>query len=276
MITQEKILKMKTPAFFTVIIRSLTILEGFALAVDKNFRLVRGAYPYVLAQLLSSPLNGSVPSSLTKLLTRLLTVDGQGEQIEWGTLREFLRLAKKAARSDSYREADSADSVNSSARETIEVFFKFLTSKSGLFLKEPLVHELAEAIDGMASIGEANILRLSRGIIRPLPGGNGPVNERRMEEVRAVLSTVQAAVRESYGSYGGRNDSGVARIEAGLEFIRGVLELSQDSKRREEAAPVLAEIQSVIQLVAVEVLEIRGARAMRNALNLIPRSSINV
>jgi predicted unusual protein kinase regulating ubiquinone biosynthesis (AarF/ABC1/UbiB family) len=78
MITQEKILKMKTPAFFTVIIRSLTILEGFALAVDKNFRLVRGAYPYVLAQLLSSPLNGSVPSSLTKLLTRLLTVDGQG------------------------------------------------------------------------------------------------------------------------------------------------------------------------------------------------------
>jgi len=181
MITQEKILKMKTPAFFTIIIRSLTILEGFALAVDKNFRLVRGAYPYVLAQLLSSPLNGSVPSSLTKLLTRLLTVDGLGasvsvlngllnfivilclnyslwislscyhtigEQIEWGTLKEFLRLAKKAARSDSYREADSADSVNSSARETIEVFFKFLTSKSGLFLKEPLVHELAEAIDG--------------------------------------------------------------------------------------------------------------------------------
>jgi hypothetical protein len=130
--------------------------------------------------------------------------------------------------------------------------------------------------EGMASIGEANILRLSRGIIRPLPGGNGPVNERRMEEVRAVLSTVKAAVRESYGSYGGRNDSGVVRIEAGLEFIRGVLELSQDSKRREDAAPVLAEIQSVIQLVAVEVLEIRGARAMRNALNLIPRSSINV
>lgn len=129
---------------------------------------------------------------------------------------------------------------------------------------------------GMASIGEANMLRLSRGIIRPLPGGNGPVNERRMEEVRAVLNTVQAAVRESYGSYGGRDDSGVARIEAGLEFIKGILELSQDSKRREEVAPVLAEIQSVIQLVAVEVLEIRGARAMRNALNLIPRSPINV
>lgn len=266
-ITQEKVLQMKTPAFFTIILRSLTILEGFALAVDKNFRLVRGAYPYVIAQLLSSQENERVPRSLTKLLTRLLTVDGKGEQIDWGALKEFLRLAKKAARSDSYREADVAIS---SSRETIEIFFKFLTSKAGLFLKEPLVHELAEAIDGMASLGEANLLRLTRGIIRPLPGGNGPVNEKRMEEVRAVLSTVQAALSESYGDIGGRDASGAARIEAGLELLKGIVELSQDAKRREEAAPVLAEISSVIQLVAVEVLEIRGTRAMRNVLNLIP------
>ncbi len=95
-----------------------------------------------------------------------------------------------------------------------------------------------------------------------------------MIEVRAVLNTVQAAFRESYGPYGERLDSGAARIEAGLEFVRGIIDLYQDSKRREEAAPVLAEIQSVIQLVAVEVLEIRGARAMRSALNLIPRSTI--
>jgi len=70
---------MKTPAFFTIVIRSLTILEGFALAVDKSFRLVRGAYPYVLAQLLSPEGNERTPPSLTKLLTHLLTVNGEGE-----------------------------------------------------------------------------------------------------------------------------------------------------------------------------------------------------
>ena len=69
-----------------------------------------------------------------------------GERIEWETLRIFLRLAKKAARSDSYREADAVS--EGSSRETIELFFRFLTSNAGLFLKEPLVHELAEAIDG--------------------------------------------------------------------------------------------------------------------------------
>ena len=41
-ISRENVLKFKTPAFFTVIIRSLTMLEGFALSVDPNFRLVRG------------------------------------------------------------------------------------------------------------------------------------------------------------------------------------------------------------------------------------------
>lgn len=40
LISSENILKFKTPPFFTVIIRSLTILEGFALSVDPNFRLV--------------------------------------------------------------------------------------------------------------------------------------------------------------------------------------------------------------------------------------------
>lgn len=52
-----------------------------ALSVDPNFRLVRGAYPYVLRQLLSSGQGSAqVPSSLQKLLVRLLTVDGIGKR----------------------------------------------------------------------------------------------------------------------------------------------------------------------------------------------------
>ena len=41
-ISRENVLRFKTPPFFTIIIRSLTILEGFALSVDPKFRLVRG------------------------------------------------------------------------------------------------------------------------------------------------------------------------------------------------------------------------------------------
>lgn len=78
-ISRENILNFKTPPFFTVIIRSLTILEGFALSVDPNFRLVRGAYPYVLQQLLTPEGDENTPEALRKLLVRLLTVNGEGK-----------------------------------------------------------------------------------------------------------------------------------------------------------------------------------------------------
>jgi len=77
-ISRENVLRFSTPPFFTTIIRSLTILEGVALSVDPKFRLVRGAYPYVLRQLLSPEDSEGTPEALTRLLIRLLTVNGEG------------------------------------------------------------------------------------------------------------------------------------------------------------------------------------------------------
>ena len=56
------------------------------------------------------------------------------------------------------------------------------------------MHELSEIIDGMASKIESNLLRLSRRLIQPLPGGNGPVNTRRMEELNIFFETLHNAV----------------------------------------------------------------------------------
>ena len=140
-ISRENVLRFSTPAYFTVIIRSLTILEGVALSVDKNFRLVRGAYPYVLRQLLNPEDSGRQPEALQKLLVRLLTVNGQAEEIEWEQLREFLRLAQKASKAyDPSSPETHADDKASISRKTLELFGKFMTSRTGVFLKKPLVH----------------------------------------------------------------------------------------------------------------------------------------
>lgn len=142
-ISRENILRFSTPAFFTVIIRSLTILEGIALTVDKNFRLVRGAYPYVLRQLLNPEYNDRQPEALQKLLVRLLTVNGDGKEIEWERLRDLLRLAQKASKSydPSPRNSNNAiEDKRAASRKTVELFGKFLTSPTGIFLKKPLVH----------------------------------------------------------------------------------------------------------------------------------------
>lgn len=265
-ISRENVLKFSTPPFFTVILRSLTILEGVALSVDPNFKLVRGSYPYVLRQLLEPQDNQRTPVALQKLLIRLLTVNGEEKEIDWERLRDLLRVAQKAK--SKYNPAEEEkDDEKSVSRQTIELFFKFLTSKTGLFLKRPLVHELAQAIDGMASMGEANLLRATNGLLPALPGMNGPVNDRVISEMQLMLGTFQDALQVETE---GETFVGQARLEAMRQLVDEVAALLTDERLREDAGPLLDEIRSVIQMVAVEVLEIRGSRAMRSILRLAP------
>ena len=134
-----------------------------------------------------------------------------------------------------------------------------------MFLKRPLVRELAEAIDGMASIGEANLLRATNGLLPTLPGMNGPVNERVMGEMRMMLDTFQDALAVEEGDDLGM---GQARLEAMRQLLDELGTLLTDERLRQDAGPLLEEVQSVIQMVALEVLEIRGSRAMRSLLRL--------
>ena len=265
--TQDNVLRFKIPPYITIIIRSLTILEGFALDVDPNFRLIRGSYPYVLKQLLSPDGIEQTPKALDELLVRILTVNGEKKEVEWRRLRDLLVLAEKASKSyDPTEDAKEDDKVGVS-RKTIDLFLKFMTSKTGLFLKEPLVHEIAEAVDSMASMGEANVLRLSRGIVRPLPGGNGPINQHRMDEMKELVGVLQSAllVGEGEENFGEQRQE---RLELAREFAQALLLVFSNEERRELAAPILAELTSVIQQVTVEVLEIRSSRAIRGILGI--------
>lgn len=183
-ISRENRLKFYTPPFFTTIIRTLTILEGLALQVDPDFRLVKGAYPFVLAQLLSKDFGGSewglnAPPELRSLLTRVL-VNRKTNRIEWERLNGFLRLADGVNLDKQQSDGSSSASkslLTPSKRDTIELFARFLASESGLFLKEPLVQEIAEVIDSAASSAEINIAQITGGFLRPPPGGGGPVDE---------------------------------------------------------------------------------------------------
>jgi hypothetical protein len=184
--------------------------------------------------------------------------------IDWERLRDLLRLAQKARS----RYDPSVEEIEDKAylsRQTIELFFNFITSKNGVFLKRPLVHELAEFIDGMASMGEANLLRASNGLFPSLPGMNGPINKRVMDEMQMMLETFQDALAVEANESTGATQ---ARFQALRELVTELGVLLTDERLRQEAQPLLAEVRSVIQMVAVEVLEIRGSRAMRDVLRL--------
>ena len=190
------------------------------------------------------------------------------KEIDWERLRDLLQLAQKARTQYVPSKPENDDDKATVSRQTIELFFKFLTSRTGLFLKRPLVHELAEAIDGMASIGEARLLQVTNGFLPPLPGMNGPVNDRVMSEMRMMLDTFQTALVVK----GNENNTGMGRaqITAMQELLNELRTLLTDERLRGDAGPLLEEVRSVIQMVAVEVLEIRGSRAMRSILRLSP------
>ncbi len=192
----------------------------------------------------------------------------KGKEIEWERLRDLLRLAQKARRNYDPSDDNSFDDDKTEvSRQTIDLFFRFLTSKTGLFLKEPLVNELSEIVDSMASVGEANLLRFSNGLIRPLPGGNGPVNSKRMEELSSFLDTLQNALSVN----GNAQDMDTSkRLSSLFSLLNEVLGILSDERRREESRPLLQEVNSVVRMVAVRVLEKRGSRAMRDILNLSP------
>jgi hypothetical protein len=118
----------------------------------------------------------------------------------------------------------------------------------------------------MASIGEGMLIRASRGILPALPGMNGPVNTRRMDEVSALLETFQDALVTKETDVG--NKLLTARAQAMMELLSGLNQYVSDSNSREEYGPLVDEVRSVFQLVALEVLEIRGSRAMRSVLRL--------
>ena len=45
----------RVPAYYALILRSLTVLEGLALSADSNYKLLGRAYPYMARRLLTDP-----------------------------------------------------------------------------------------------------------------------------------------------------------------------------------------------------------------------------
>jgi predicted unusual protein kinase regulating ubiquinone biosynthesis (AarF/ABC1/UbiB family) len=115
----------RVPAYYALIIRSLVTLEGIAINVDPNFKVLSKAYPYVAKRLLtdSSP-------QLRASLQDLLFKDGR---FRWNRLENLLRNAR-----------DSQDyDISNVLDQTVD----FLFSERGTFIREKLANEIVKGID---------------------------------------------------------------------------------------------------------------------------------
>lgn len=115
----------RVPAYYALIIRSLVTLEGIAINVDPEFKVLSKAYPYVAKRLLTDP-SPELRSSLQDLLFK----DGS---FRWNRLENLLRNARG---NDDY----DLDQV-------LDQTLEFLFSERGSFLRDRIVSELVNSLD---------------------------------------------------------------------------------------------------------------------------------
>ncbi|MEO1294870.1 MAG: AarF/ABC1/UbiB kinase family protein [Cyanobacteria bacterium J06636_16] len=117
----------RVPAYYALIIRSLVTLEGIAINVDPEFKVLSKAYPYVAKRLLTDP-SPQLRSSLQDLLFK------NGE-FRWNRLENLL---KNASGSDEYDMERLLD-------QTLE----FLFSEKGEFIRDRIADEVARELDAL-------------------------------------------------------------------------------------------------------------------------------
>lgn len=116
----------RVPAYYALIIRCLVTLEGIAINIDPNFKVLSKAYPYVSKRLLTDP-----APELRTSLQELLFKDGS---FRWNRLENLLRNARNSEGFD----------FNQALNQAID----FLFSGRGQFVREPLVDEIVKGLDG--------------------------------------------------------------------------------------------------------------------------------
>ena len=124
------------PAYYALIIRSMVTLEGIAIGIEPNFKVLSKAYPYIAKRLLTDP----APELRTSLRDLLFKEEG----FRWHRLENLLRNA--------------TDSRDYDFDGVVDQALDYLYSDRGTFIRDRLADELVSVID---SLGRRTLFNIS-------------------------------------------------------------------------------------------------------------------
>ncbi len=168
----------QVPAYYALIVRSLLTVEGIAIGVDPNFKVLSAAYPYVAKRLLTDP-----APALRTSLQDLLFKDGS---FRWNRLENLLRNAR-----------DSQDyDLNTALDQAVE----FLFSERGEFIRDRVTDEVVKSLDLLGRNALTNLTHTLRSLgllesnansnpqVTPLPSTPAPQT---LEHLRRIVGLLQ-------------------------------------------------------------------------------------
>jgi predicted unusual protein kinase regulating ubiquinone biosynthesis (AarF/ABC1/UbiB family) len=163
----------RVPPYYALIIRSLVTLEGIAIHIDPNFKVLSEAYPYVAKRLLTDP-----SPELRTSLRDLLFKEGR---FRWNRLENLLRNARNNQDYD----------FNLVLNQAID----FLSSERSAFIRDRLLDELIKSAEALGK----NILHNFTYLLRERVGVTA-INEtpaatdeqqQTLEHIKRILNILQ-------------------------------------------------------------------------------------
>ena len=115
----------KLPPYYALIIRSLITLEGIALSVDPDFKILGAAYPYFARRLMEDP-DPQLRESLKEMLF-------DNRQFKWDRLEDLL--------------ANAAKQTDLNLEKLLDEVINLLFSPKGGFLRNEIIDGLTNQID---------------------------------------------------------------------------------------------------------------------------------
>lgn len=113
------------PPYYALIIRSLLTLEGIALSVDPDFKILGAAYPYFAKRLMEDP-DPQLRESLKEMLF-------DKKQFKWDRLEDLL--------------SNAAKQTNLDLENLLDEVINLLFSPKGGFLRDEIINGLTSQID---------------------------------------------------------------------------------------------------------------------------------
>ncbi|MGI0482364.1 ABC1 kinase family protein [Geminocystis sp. CENA526] len=168
----------RVPAYYALIIRSMVTLEGIAINIDPNFKVLSKAYPYVAKRLLTDQ-----SQELRNSLKDLLFKDGS---FRWNRLENLLRNAK--------------DSPDYDFDRVINQGVDYLFSERGEFIRDRLADEIVNSLDHFGQKTWLNISTTVRETLGLKPvnstvnnngNGKGLMSEESIEHLTNILQILQ-------------------------------------------------------------------------------------
>ncbi|XP_051126452.1 uncharacterized aarF domain-containing protein kinase At1g71810, chloroplastic isoform X2 [Andrographis paniculata] len=234
--------KFRIPPYFSLVIRSLAVLEGIAISFNRDYKVLGSTYPWIARKVLtdSSP---KLKSSLQSLLYK----DGffRIDRLE-GLLTESLRARTERALVMKQEGDDT--------KMAIKQILSFTLNERGAFVREILLDELTKGVDalGIATMDSIQSTLTANLPFRPKPPSSltdeDIANLRTLRRLMQLLSGLQQAEISQVDVKGidasnrrkqPSNEASAALIPTGmlsgqemLPLLSVIVELPQDSQQQ--------------------------------------------